>query len=342
MYRYTPDEVDYRRAHHQGRIQGEKGSGLDAKRIGNLGEIAFEWFCRQYIPAEFWSWNNAEAIRRCNTESYASNDFTVFDFDVDVKTSRDVSAFLPESIVKNDDEDDIIVMVWHRDNEDSLIILGWAFMDTLESKMAAESQYSGDGVPKLDHLSMRPMNEFVDLGPNAMNLNQMPDNPFSPGDRVKKKDGDNVGVVTEVVPPDEDVNLYGKTMTGEAVNVTFPNLLDDGPGDWREIHPALLASYCSDQDVKCYTYKSSNLEFAEPSYLPGDIVLHTGHDDPDDAMVIGVDDEVKIVFEGQVEDDVGSITDVSLAVIEGLDESTYSYAPSKLEIVPQYDETLST
>ena len=46
MYRYTPDEVDYRRAHHQGRIQGEKESGLDAKRIGNLGEIAFEWFCR--------------------------------------------------------------------------------------------------------------------------------------------------------------------------------------------------------------------------------------------------------------------------------------------------------
>lgn len=336
MYKFTPDEFDDRRAHHQGVIQGCKGDELDAKRIGNLGEIAFEWFCRQYVPSDFWSWNNDDAIRRCDPESFASNDFRVFDYDIDVKTSRDVSAFLPENLLNIDDEDDIIVMVWHRDDEDSMILLGWAFVETLSSKVSAENQYDGD-VAKLDHLSVRPMNELVDLGPNAMNLNQLPDNPFKPGDRVVK--GDNsVGVVTEIVPPDKDVSVYGTEVNGEVVNVTFPSKLDDGPGDWREMHPALLASYCADQNIKHYSYKAEKLSFADPPYVPGDLVVKSSHDDPDDAMVIDVDDgEVEIVYEGQVEDDIGSLDSVSLSVIEGLCEnsgvSTYSYDGDELAFV---------
>ncbi|TKX76012.1 hypothetical protein EXE46_00390 [Halorubrum sp. GN11_10-6_MGM] len=35
MYRFTPDEVDHERAHHQAVIQG--ADNLDVKRIGNLG-----------------------------------------------------------------------------------------------------------------------------------------------------------------------------------------------------------------------------------------------------------------------------------------------------------------
>lgn len=328
MYKFTPDEFDHERANHQGVIQGCEGNELDAKRIGNLGEIAFEWFCRQYVPSEFWSWNNAEAIRRCDPESFASNDFEVFGYDIDVKTSRDVSAFLPENLLDIDDEDDIIVMVWHRDDEDSMILLGWAFVDTLKSKVNTEQQYDGD-VSKLDHLSVRPMNELVDLGPNAMNLNQLPDNPFEPGDRVVKGNND-VGVVVEVVPPDKDVSVYGTEVNGEVVNVTFPSKLDSGPGDWRELHPALLASYCHDQGIKYYSYNAEKLSFADPGYVPGDLVVKDSHDDPDPAMVVEVDDgQVKIVYEGQVEDDVGDLESVSLSVVKGLCEtsgvSTYSY-----------------
>ena len=40
MYRFTPDEIDHERAHHQAVIQG--ADDLDVKRIGNLGELAFE------------------------------------------------------------------------------------------------------------------------------------------------------------------------------------------------------------------------------------------------------------------------------------------------------------
>jgi len=49
---------------------------------------------------------------------------------------------------------------------------------------------------------------------------------------------------------------------GEAVRVAFPDSLDDGPGDWWDLDAALLSSYCDDQDVKLYTYKHTNLEFA--------------------------------------------------------------------------------
>ena len=64
MYQYTPDEIDRSRAHHQAKLQG--ADDIDKKRIGNLGEFAFEQFCREYLPAEMWEWENEDAMRRCN------------------------------------------------------------------------------------------------------------------------------------------------------------------------------------------------------------------------------------------------------------------------------------
>ena len=262
MYQYSPDDVAQKRAHHQAVMQD--ADDVDVKRIGNLGEFAFEQYCREYLPAEMWEWQNEDAMRRCNPESYEGHDFEVFGYEVDVKTSRDVSAFLPETLVETDSDDDILVMVWHRDNEDSLILLGWERVDTLESKVRTEAEYGGDSPAQLDHLPMRPMNDLADLGPNAANLNQKPDNPFEPGDRVVKKGDDDPSeaVVIEVLPPETNIELYGQEMDGEAVRVAFPSSLDDGPGEWRGIDDAKLASYCDDQGVKLYTYKHSNLTFA--------------------------------------------------------------------------------
>jgi len=121
--------------------------------------FAFEQFCREYPPVEMWEWKNEEAIRRCNPESFSGHDFEVFGYEVDVKSSRDVSAFLPESLVERDPDDDIVVMVWHRDNEDSLMLLGWERLETLKSKVESEAEYSGEAPAKLDHLAARPMNE---------------------------------------------------------------------------------------------------------------------------------------------------------------------------------------
>lgn len=262
MYQFTPDEIDGRRAHHQAVKQD--ADDVEQKRIGNLGELAFEQFCREYLPAEMWEWVNEAAIRRCNPESYAGHDFEVFGFEVDVKTSRDVSAFLPETLVENDSDDDIVVMAWHRDNEDGLVLLGWERVETLTSKVESQEQFSGEEPEKLKHLAMRPMNDLADLGPNTAHLNQTPDNPFRPGDRVTPSgDGDSTAVVVEVLPPETTVELYGQELDGEAVRVAFPSALDDGPGEWRDIDPALWSSYCDDQDIKLYTYKQANLEFAE-------------------------------------------------------------------------------
>ncbi|SIR83657.1 hypothetical protein SAMN05421809_2491 [Natronorubrum daqingense] len=286
VYRYTPNEIDHKRAHHQAVIQGV--DDLDVKRIGNLGELAFEQFCREYLPVEMWEWKNEEAIRRCNSESFSGHDFEVFGYKVDVKSSRDVSAFLPESLVERDPDDDIVVMVWHRDNEDSLMLLGWERLETLKSKVESEAAYSGESPEKLDHLAARPMNELIDLGPNTAHMNQKPENPFKPGDRVVKAGTDepSVGVVIEVMPPEKNTGAYGQEMDGEAVSVAFPSSLDEGPAEWREYHPAILASYCVDTDIKLWRYKHENLEFASNPYVPGDCVIKTSHDDPNTAVVV--------------------------------------------------------
>jgi len=308
MYRFTPDEIDHERANHQAVIQGV--DDLDVKRIGNLGELAFEQFCREYLPVEMWDWKNEEAIRRCNPESFSACDFEVFGHKVDVKSSRDVSAFLPESLVDKDPDDDIVVMVWHRDNEDSLMLLGWERLETLKSKVRTETEYSGEAPEKLDHLAARPMNELIDLGPNTAHMNQKPENPFNPGDRVVKSEDDepSVGVVVEVMPPEKNIGAYGQSIDGEAVRVAFPSALDKGPGDWRTYHPAILASYCDDTDIKLWTYKHENLDFATNPYVPGDRVFNTSHDDPDTAIVVECQDvadgeEVTVAYLGEFDDD---------------------------------------
>ncbi len=56
MYLYTPDDIDRKRAHHQAVKQD--ADDVPAKRRGNLGELAFEQFCREYLPVEMWEWEN--------------------------------------------------------------------------------------------------------------------------------------------------------------------------------------------------------------------------------------------------------------------------------------------
>ncbi len=342
MYLYTPDEIDRERANHQAVIQG--ADDIDRKRIGNLGELAFEQFCREYLPVELWEWENEAAIRRCNPESFSGHDFEVFGYEVDVKTSRDVSAFRPSALLENDPDDDIIVMVWHRDAEDALILLGWERTETLASKVDSQAAYSGDEPEKLAHLAARPLNELQELGPNTAHMNQKPQNPYKPGDRVRKA-GDpeaSVAVVVEVLPPEQDVSLYGQSMEGEAVNVTFPNLLDDGPSNWRDIHPAKLASYCDDQDIRLYTYKHTNLEYAPNPFRPGDYVIKPDYDDPDLAVVLDVDEtadrDVTVAFCKHFESDaVPTIDPADLSThCEEADIDSYSYAHGELTFNPQY------
>jgi len=305
VYRYTASDIDRERAHHQAVIQD--ADDVDVKRIGNLGELAFKCFCREYLPVEMWEWMNEEQMRRCNPESFSAYDFEVFGYEVDVKTSRDVSSFLPRKLLDNDPDDDIIVMSWHRDKEDALMLLGWTRVDTLKSKVEADDEYVADNPSRLDHLAARPMNELLDLGPNTAHMNQRPENPFEPGDRVVKNDGSSTapGVVIEVLPPEKQLNVHGQEFEGEGVRVAFAEPLNAGPGDWRDIHPAKLASYCDDQDIKLYTYKHTNLEYADNPYIVGDRVVKNDHNDPDTAVVVERDgDEVSVAFEGVFDGDV--------------------------------------
>ena len=344
MYLYTPDEIDRQRAHHQAVIQG--ADDIDVKRIGNLGELAFEQFCREYLPVEMWEWMNEASIRRCNPESFSAYDFEVFGYDIDVKTSRDVSAFRPANILANDPDDDIVVMVWHRDNEDALILLGWERTETLESKVETQNEFSGDEPEKLAHLSARPMNELHDLGPNTAHMNQKPENPFAPGDRVVKKSDDagSVAVVVEVLPPEQNTTAFGHTMDGEAVNVAFPEALDEGPSDWRTIHPSKLASYCDDQGIKLYTYKHTNLEHADTPFVPGDYVINPEHADPDLAVVVDVDEgsgqNIDVAFLNQFDGTGPEESYLPPAELSShCDEngvSRYSYDASVLEFEQQY------
>lgn len=61
MYLYTPDDVDRKRAHHQ--TVKQDADDVPTKRRGNLGELAFEQFCREYLPVEMWEWKNEDTYR---------------------------------------------------------------------------------------------------------------------------------------------------------------------------------------------------------------------------------------------------------------------------------------
>lgn len=340
MYLYTPDEIDRERAHHQAVIQG--ADDLDGKRIGNLGELAFEQFCREYLPVEMWEWLNEKAIRRCNPESYSAYDFEVFGYTVDVKTSRDVSAFRPARLLDTDPDDEIVVMVWHRDNEDALILLGWERTETLESKVRTQETYSGDEPEKLAHLAARPMNELQELGPNTAYLNQKPSNPYQPGDRVVKAgDADaSVAVVVEVLPPEQNAELFGHEINGEAVSVAFPSALDDGPGNWRTIHPTKLASYCDDQDIKLYSYNHENLEHAGQPFVCGDFVIKPTYSDPDLGIVTAVTgDEVTVVFQHRLRESL-DCTEIQPSDVKSMceqqDITQHSFDAANLTFEPQY------
>jgi len=285
-----------------------------------------------------WNWKNEQAIRHCDPESFAAYDFNVFDYTVDVKTSRDVSAFQPAKLLDNDPDDDILVMVWHRDNEDALIMLGWERTETLKSKVRTQEAYSGEEPEKLAHLATRPMNELHDLGPNTAHLNQKPENPFQPGDRVEKASHDesSVGVVVEVLPPEENATLYGQELEGEAVHVAFPSTLDEGPGDWRTIHPAKLTSYCVDQDIHLYDYKHTNLEYADQPFTVGDYVIKPDYDNPDLAVVTKVSGgEVTIVFEHLLKKDYLQPQRLE-DVCEKHDIDRYSFDATEMAFEPQY------
>lgn len=335
MYRYVPDEVDRVRAHQQAVNQGAEDEA--SKRVGNLGELAFEQFCREFLPVEMWEWRNEDAIRECNPESFAGYDFEVFGYEVDVKTSRDVSAFLPGSLLETDPDDDVVVMAWHRDKEDSLILLGWERMETLHSKVAAQADFSGDVPEKLDHLPARPMNELLDLGPNTAHMNQKPENPFGPGDRVVEADADDpdVAVVVTALPPEKEVGVYGQTMDDEAVAVAYPSSLDDGEGDWRNLHPGRLASYCDDEGVKRYTYAQRNLAFADNPFVAGDRVVPSG-DDANVAVVVartgaGEDGTVDVVYPRQLGDEYVPPGRLA-AYCREQDVTRYTYSCSDLEL----------
>ena len=198
--------------------------------------------------------------------------------------------------------------------------------------MTTDAEYDGDIPSKLDHLAVRPMNELIDLGPNTAHMNQRPSSPFVPGDRVIKRgeEDSSVGVVIDVLPPEHEADIMGQTMEGEAVQVTFPSCLDAGPGDWRTIHPAKLASYCYDQDIRLYTYKHTNLESAPNPFVSGDRVIKTSHDDPDAAVVIDQSNgTVSVAFEGQFDGEKVPSADLAeYCDSNGL--SLYSYTADEL------------
>lgn len=118
----------------------------------------------------------------------------------------EVGLVLPPGLELHDLATADVIYVWHWDNEDSLVLLGWERPATLKSKVKEEAESSGGAPAKLDRLPARPMNELIDLSPNTAHMNQKLENPFSPGDRVvKAEDKDPSVAVVEVMPPEKNV-----------------------------------------------------------------------------------------------------------------------------------------
>ncbi len=69
----------------------------------------------------------------------------MFGYEIDVKTSRDVSAFRPSKLLDQNPDDEIIVMVWHRDNKDGT----WTARD-LEIEVSAQVETQDEALEHLD------------------------------------------------------------------------------------------------------------------------------------------------------------------------------------------------
>lgn len=63
---------------------------IEAKLSGSFGEIAFNEFCRLFIPPKLWKWYHREALEENAGEvtEYDQHDFEVCNRDIDVKTSE--------------------------------------------------------------------------------------------------------------------------------------------------------------------------------------------------------------------------------------------------------------
>ena len=170
MFRYKFTDVDLQRA----RTQAEAHGKHCIPRIkGNLGEIAFHRFCRNFIPLDHWRWLNGEAIRRGISE-YNDYDFEVFDEKLDVKVRSNLVEFTPGVLLDDRrgsiDEDDILVMVWLDGKEeikkvDEAVIIGWSRVKQIEY-VYTNGDYRFDGTAgTFEYLPTRPLMELIQLNP---------------------------------------------------------------------------------------------------------------------------------------------------------------------------------
>jgi len=108
MFSYTFSDEEKERASKHAEFQIEERGVpdnkdrkqlIEAKTIGALGEIAFNEFCRLFIPSELWEWYHREALKEeaGETTEYDPHDFVVFQREVDIKTSTDPARIDAES-----------------------------------------------------------------------------------------------------------------------------------------------------------------------------------------------------------------------------------------------------
>lgn len=210
MFRYVFMDVDRLRARNQAKAHGDREL---ARVKGNLGEIAFHRFCRSYIPIEHWDWNTGDAIRRGEPE-YKDYDFELFGEKVDVKARTDLAEFAAGKLLDDRrgsvDDDDILIMVWLRDEDDpdeftEAMIVGWGRVRELEYAYDhADYTFEGDE-GEFEYVPRRPLMELIQRRPGVATGLKENILDFEYGDMVRDVENDEQLLVVEMpdVPADE-------------------------------------------------------------------------------------------------------------------------------------------
>lgn len=162
MYWYRFSDAENQIAREQAKAQADESDQVEVykKTVGNLGEIAFNCFCEDYLPEDLCEWENDESMSRGIPE-YSDFDFEVAKTKVDIKATSHLKNLNPKVwLMKHGlaGESGVYVFVFLTEDREEAAILGWAHYRDLTDTARTHTDRT-----EFRHFHLRDMHELIAL-----------------------------------------------------------------------------------------------------------------------------------------------------------------------------------